>query len=139
MRRVTATVFLLSAAFATNAQGASIGSDCKPAGLVNTAKEAAFPSVFWKKALTEIEDELAGAVQAYRLLTFDRHRARVESALDEQDMRISGIEPTKNPELDRAFADADRLMADLDSALLWDKQRWAEKCRTYARRKLTGQ
>jgi len=128
----------LALAFATTAQGASIGSDCKPSGLINIAKEVAYPTAFWKKVLVQIDEEVAGAVQAYRLSVVERENDKIRNALTEREMCVIGITPQQNPDLERALADADRMIAQTDRTLLKDTQHWAERCRIYARQNLRG-
>jgi hypothetical protein len=117
---------------------ASIGADCKPSGLINMARELAFRTDFWRRALKDIDDEVAGAQQALQISVMERQKDKMHDAQIDREMRSAGITPEKNAELDRVLADADKSDAEFYRTFLQDTQRWATKCRIYAGRKLAG-
>lgn len=136
-RRTVAAFVALSLVLGAEVRAASIGPDCKPNGVVATAKEAWDPKAFWTKQLKEIQDYVDGQKVAYRLTLLERRRDRANEALDAQEMRTLGIRPYSDPQLERELAKTDREIAALDRELVQSAIAWGEKCTTYARQKLS--
>ena len=118
-------------------RAASIGPDCKPNGVVATAKEAWDPKAFWTRQLKEIQDYVERQKVAYRLTLLERRRDRANEAFDAQEMRTLGIRPQSDQQLERELAKTDREIAALDRELVQSAIAWGEKCTTYARQKLS--
>jgi hypothetical protein len=127
------------------AQAASIGPDCTPSGLISVAKAALNKAEFWKKALAEIDEEVAGAQQEFRLSALERKNDKIRSALHDQEMLAAAATPENKlaiehtiTEVDREFGNVGAILAKADEERLQSVLRWADKCRPYAQWKLTA-
>jgi hypothetical protein len=136
-RRVAAVFVALSMVLGTEVRAASIGPDCKPSGVVATAKEAWDPKAFWTRQLKEIQNYVDGQKVAYRLTLLERTRDRANEAFDAQEMRTLGIRQDSDPQLEREIGKIERESAALDRELVQIAIAWGEKCTTHARQKLS--
>lgn len=117
----------------------SLGSDCKPSGLVAKGKEAWDPKEFWTEQVNEIQEYVEGQRAAYRLSMIDRKRDKANARLDDEEMRVMGIEQYSDPELDRLLEETDRELLQLDRKLLQHAVEWGRKCTAYAKQELSRQ
>lgn len=139
----TSTKFVFTFAFVTSlailgqdAIAAAVGRDCKPKGIVATAKEAIDSKTFWIKQLKEIQDYVDGQRLAYQLSIIERRRSQSNLALDAEEMRAMKIPQYIDPQLERELRETDRALTEMDREMLQVAISWGEKCTAYAKQKL---
>ena len=116
-----------------------LGPECEPSGLVAKGKEAWNPKKFWKTQIKEIEEYVEGQKTDYRLSMIERKRDKINKRLDDEEMKVIGIDTKQysNPEADRFLAEADRELLQIEREILNEAIEWGRKCTAYAKRKLS--
>jgi hypothetical protein len=143
------TVMAFAFAVLTSAQAtaASVGSDCKPAGLWAVAKEAFDAESFWSEQIVELQTAAEKARWSYKAATLDlayrRTTRQLERERDEQKRQLAGVDFSRDPELTRLQAEAAQVLEEsyadlrrLDAELLSTTEAWVERCTAYAQQRL---
>lgn len=138
MRCAAIFSMLIACSVVTEIRAAAIGNDCEPNGVVARAKEAFDAKAFWLQQLREIHAHVEGERTAYKLYQLENRRAAMTARMDEQELRIMGIQPSSDPELMRELAESERYL----NALAWEQLQaaiaWGAKCTQHANRKLAA-
>lgn len=138
MKKVFSVVFVICAAVSLPglAHGATLNRECRPAGMINTAKAIASPRSFWAGAIDGIEKERQGALAAFQLSTIERRNDKIRESLRRQEYAAAGVPLANDPSLDYEMAALDRDAAKLDFEMLNITLEWAGRCRAYAQQRL---
>ena len=116
---------------ATSAHSAMLTEDCKPAGLINLAKEKIDSREFWANALKDIDKEVSDAQTELKLFVLQTQNDKIRNNLLNSEMRILGAEPTP-PEVEKVEMEANRIIYQMHLDILIDMRKWSEKCRPTA-------
>lgn len=130
------SISVLSLGVYTPASAVDLNNECKPSGVVAIAKEAWNPKEFWTHQLKEIQQYVEDQKIAYRMSLIDRRRAKVNEALDAEEMKTLGIPQYSDPEFEKQLRETDRYIAQLDRQMLEEAVAWGEKCKAYANQQL---
>ncbi len=114
-----------------------INNECKPKGIINKVKEIYAPKIFWKKALSELENAVSNLRQSNEYDQLKKKNDAIRSDLEVQEFEKLGIQLEQLTEEDKKlFKETDDLIEELNKETMEDTIKWVEKCRPYVVKKI---
>jgi hypothetical protein len=131
-------LFIVGTFFMVNAYAEElINNECRPNGLVNSAKAIYSPRKFWRQALNELENAVNNLKQSSEYDLLKKKSDEIRSNLEDQEFEKLGIRLYKSTEEDKRLdKETDDLLAEGDRWLMESTIKWVEKCRPYVIRKI---